>query len=265
VASDSGANIWASGAAYERYVGRWSRLVAREFVEWLAVPPRARWLDVGSGTGALAQEIVARASPVEVMGVDPSAAFVEHARNAVGLRFEVAAAEELPFDDASFDTVVSGLVLNFVADPDRAAREAARVSAGGGTVGAYVWDYAGEMQMIRLFWDTAAELDPAARELDEGRRFPICKEGPLADVLRGAELADIEVRAIDVPTYFRDFDDYWAPFLGGQGPAPAYAASLDDESLGELCERLRRRLPIESDGSIRLSARAWAVRGRMRS
>jgi SAM-dependent methyltransferase len=258
-------DTWASGAAYEPYVGRWSRLVARELLAWLAVPSGQRWLDVGCGTGALSQTILAHAAPREVVGVDASAAYVAYAREQVvdpRLRFDVGDARELPFAAGAFDAVASGLMLNFVPEPARAAAEMARVARGGATVAAYVWDYAGGMELMRHFWDAAVALDPAALELDEGRRFPLCHPDPLAALLRGAELTDVEVRPIDVPTVFRDFDDYWSPFLGGQAPAPGYATSLEERRRAALRERIRSALPFEPDGSIRLTARAWAVRGR---
>ena len=241
-------SVWPGGRAYEPYVGRWSRLVAREFLDWLALPPGRRWLDVGCGTGALSQIVLERAAPAEVAGVDPSEGYVGDA-------------QALPGPDASFDAVVSGLVLNFVPDPTRAAAEMRRVARPGGLVGAYVWDYAGEMQLMRRFWDAAGALEPAARERDEGRRFPVCRPGPLADLFRAARLRDVETRAVDVPTVFRDFDDYWSPFLGGQAPAPGYCMSLPDERRAALRERIRGALPIRGDGSIHLIARAWAVRG----
>jgi SAM-dependent methyltransferase len=257
-------DVWASGAAYEPYVGRWSRLVAREFLSWLAVPPGKRWLDVGCGTGALTGMIVAMASPAHVDAVDRSEGYVAYAQEQVPdprVRFHVADAQALPSDAAAYDAVVSGLVLNFVPDPAGAAAEMARVARPGATVAVYVWDYAEKMELMRYFWDAAVALDPGARELDEGRRFPLCRPEPLGALFRQAGLADVEVRAIDVPTVFRDFDDYWTPFLGGQAPAPSYAMSRDEAGRAALRERIRAALPVEADGSIRLVARAWAVRG----
>ncbi len=256
--------VWASGAAYEPYVGRWSRLVAKEFLGWLAVPPAKRWLDVGCGTGALTATIVAMASPSHIDAVDPSEGYVAYAREQVPdprVRFGVADARALPSEAASYDAVVSGLVLNFVPDPARAVAEMARVARAGAPVACYVWDYAGKMELMRHFWDAAAALDAAAHDLDEGRRFPICRPEPLAALFRDAELREVEVRAIDVPTMFRDFDDYWTPFLGGQAPAPGYAMALDESRRATLRERIRAELPTQPDGSIRLIARAWAVRG----
>ncbi|HEY2937613.1 MAG TPA: class I SAM-dependent methyltransferase [Gaiellaceae bacterium] len=255
--------VWERGDPYEAYVGRWSRLVARELLDWLAVPPGRDWLDVGSGTGALASTILAAAAPASVTGVDPAEGFVAHARSAVpDATFVVGDAQHLPFEDDSFDAVVSGLVLNFVADPALAVGEMRRVARPGAAVAAYVWDYAGRMELMRWFWDTAAELDPVARELDEGRRFRAFERPEnLERLFTDAGHEDVRSRAIDVPTVFRDFDDYWEPFLGGQGPAPAYAMSLDEKARGRLRELLRERLPAEDDGSISLVARAWAVRG----
>jgi SAM-dependent methyltransferase len=256
--------VWAVASSYEAYVGRWSRLVARELVAWLGVAGGAAWLDVGCGTGALSQTVLGAADPAEVVGLDPSARFVAHARERLAgprARFAVADARALPVTGARFDAVVSGLVLNFVPDPPTAVREMARVTRAGGRVAAYVWDYAGRMELMRRFWEAAAALDPAAAELDEGRRFPICRPEPLARLFQDAGLAEVEVRPIEVPTRFRDFDDYWAPFLGGQGPAPGYAMALDEPRRVALREELRARLPAAPDGSIPLVARAWAARG----
>ncbi len=258
------ADVWASGAAYEPYVGRWSRLVAREFLDWLRVPAGRRWLDVGCGTGALSQTILAVAEPEQVLGVDPSEGYLTYARGQVAdprASFEVGDARALRCEAAAFDAVVSGLVLNFVPAPDTAVAEMVRAARPGGTVAAYVWDYAGEMQLMRHFWDAAVALNPQALELDEGRRLPICKPDRLSALFRSAGLKDVEARAIDVPTDLRDFDDYWSPFLGGQAPAPGYAMSLGDERRVELRERIRAGLPCAADGSIHLIARAWAVRG----
>jgi SAM-dependent methyltransferase len=255
---------WAVGAAYEPYVGRWSRLVAREFLAWLAVAGGARWLDVGCGTGALTQTVLTAADPAVVLGIDPSPGYVAYARSGVAdrrARFAVADGRRLPVGDASVDAVVSGLVLNFVPDPGRAVREMARATRAGGLVAAYVWDYAGGMELIRCFWDAAAALDPSAVELDEGRRFGLCRPEPLAGVFQDAGLVEVRTRPIEVATRFRDFDDYWTPFLGGQGPAPGYATSLRAEQRGALREELRGRLPVAQDGGISLVARAWAVRG----
>jgi SAM-dependent methyltransferase len=261
-------DTWAVGDAYEPYVGRWSRLVAREFLTWLGAPGGAAWLDVGCGTGALSQTVLGMADPAAVVGVDPSPGFLATARARLAghpAHLVVGDARRLPLAGDRFDAVVSGLVLNFVPEPARALREMARVARPGGRVAAYVWDYADGMELIRRFWDAAAALDPAAAELDEGRRFQLCRPEPLAHLFQDAGLAGVEARPIDVPTRFRDFDDYWTPFLGGQGPAPGYAMALDEPRRARLREELRARLPVTADGSIPLVARAWAVGGRTRS
>jgi SAM-dependent methyltransferase len=255
---------WASGDAYEPYVGRWSRLVAREFLAWLKAQKNMRWLDVGCGTGALSQTILEEAAPSRIQGIDPSEDYVNYASRRITdsrARFDIGDARTLPYPTASFDIVVSGLALNFVPEPAVAMSEMARVTRAGGTVALYVWDYAGEMQLMRYFWDAAVILDPAAKELDEGRRFPICNRDRLLQLFHDAGLRQAEARAVDVPTAFHSFDDYWAPFLGGQGPAPSYAMSLSEDHRIELRELIRSRLPIKSDGGIDLIARAWAARG----
>ena len=244
-------DTWASGAAYEPYVGRWSRLVAHEFLAWLAIPPGARWLDIGCGTGVLSQTILDVASPREITGIDPSEGYITFARQQVPDRrvsFRLGGAQALPEASASYDAVVAGLALNFVPQPSRAVAEMQRVARVGGTVAAYVWD-------------AAVALDPAASTLDEGQRFPICQPEPLMQLFRAEGLREVAVRMIDIPTAFRDFEDYWSPFLGGQGPAAGYTMSLSEERRSVLRERIRATLPMAADGSIHLIARAWAARG----
>ena len=255
---------WAHGDKYENYMGRWSRHVAREFIQWLAVPAGGQWLDVGCGTGALSQTILQLAEPARIKGIDRSEGFVNFAREHVGddrVRFEVGDAEVLNDDSESFDAVVSGLVLNFIPHPEHALAEIKGVTRTGGVAAVYVWDYAEGMQFIRHFFDAAIALDSKAAEHDEGPRFPICHPDALRQLFESTGLRDVEVRPIEVPTVFRDFDDYWSPFLAGVGPAPAYAMSLSEEHRIALRERIRAGLPYNSDGSILLSARGWAARG----
>ncbi len=258
-------DAWGAGDLYEPYVGRWSRVVAREFLAWLQAPSSVDWLDVGCGTGALTETILQQSQPRSVKGIDPAAGFVEHARAHVTdprATFEVGDAQSLPVESARFGAAVSGLVLNFVPKASLAASEMMRAVRPGGVVAAYVWDYAGKMELMRYFWDEAIQLDPAAIAADEGRRFPLCKPEALVDLFTQAGLGEVETRPIDARTKFRDFDDYWTPFLGGQAPAPQYAMSLSEERREALRERIRGALPIARDGSIDLIARAWAVRGR---
>jgi SAM-dependent methyltransferase len=257
-------DIWTAGAAYEGYMGRWSRRVAVEFIGRLGVPDDRWWLDVGCGTGTLAATVAGQANPAGVVGVDPSEGFLAAARAQIqGHRsgFVRGDAQALPLRDGRFDAVVSGLALNFVPEPRRAAAEIARVSTAGGVAAAYVWDYRAGMAMLRYFWDAAAALDPAAAALEEGGRFALCQPEPLRELWRGAGFGEVDVEPIDVPTVFADFDDFWRPFLGGQGPAAGYAMSLPEQRRAALRDLLRSRLPTSADGSIPLTARAWAVRG----
>ena len=255
-------DVWARGDLYERYVGRWSRQVAPLFLSWLRVPAGRTWVDVGCGTGALCAAILDHCSPSSVIGIDPSDGFLKTARENLSHRAELhqGGATSIPLNDASADVVVSGLVLNFVPDQRAALAEMARVTGRNGTIGAYVWDYAGKMELMRYFWDAAVELDPNATALDEAIRSPVCRPEALKELFAGAGLNDVDVTAIDIPTPFASFQDYWQPFLGGQGPAPAYAMSLADDARARLRDRIRERIPVQADGSISLIARAWAIR-----
>lgn len=255
-------DTWDRGDPYEQYVGRWSRRVAPVFLSWLRIPAGRRWLDVGCGTGALCTAIVDHCSPSSVAGVEPSEGFLKTAKDNLAGRavLHQGSATAIPLDDAAVDVVVSGLVLNFVADQRAALAEMARVTGSGGTIGAYVWDYAGKMELMRFFWDAAVELNPDAAKVDEGIRFPLCRAEALVALFTSAALSGPEVMAIDVPTPFTSFEDYWQPFLGGQGPAPAYAMALDETTRARLRDRIRARIPVQADGTISLTARAWAVR-----
>jgi SAM-dependent methyltransferase len=199
---------------------------------------------------------------LSVAGVEPSEGFLNTAKAHLEGRavLHQGSATAIPLDDASVDVVVSGLVLNFVPDQHAAVAEMARVTSDGGVIGAYVWDYAGKMELMRFFWDVVVELDPDAAGMDEGVRFPLCRPAALVELFESTGLSGAEVTAIDIPTLFASFEDYWQPFLGGQGPAPAYALSLHEAARARLRDRIRERLPVQSDGSISLTARAWAVR-----
>ncbi|PNY80112.1 class I SAM-dependent methyltransferase [Deinococcus koreensis] len=255
---------WGASDANERYVGRWSRPVARRFLDWLALPDGGAWTDVGCGTGALSAGILTACTPSSVTGVDRSEGFIEAVRTQMTdprAHFVVSDATDLPLADASSDVAVSGLVLNFVPDHAAMLREMMRVTRPGGTVAAYVWDYAEGMEMMRVFWDAVARVNPNDGALDERDRFPICRPEALTDLWRQHHLKDVAVHAIDIPTVFRDFSDYWTPFLGRQGPAPAYLASLDDDTRERVRAEVQARLVPAADGTIALAARAWAVRG----
>lgn len=257
-------DIWDTGRAYERYVGRWSRRVARGFLEWLGAPVGLVWADVGCGTGALSNTILSLAQPDTVYAIDRSKAFLAGAHHTIAderMRCMQADATALPLASAACDVSVSGLVLNFVPDPGAMVREMVRVTRPQGTVAVYVWDYASGMQMLRHFWDAVIEVAPQDHGYDEGVRFPLCQPEPLTMLFRAAGLHALAVRAIEITTYFRNFEEYWEPFLGKQGPAPSYLATLDAERRERIRALLHARLVRTADGSITLPARAWAVQG----
>jgi SAM-dependent methyltransferase len=260
-------DAWQAGDSYEAYMGRWSRAVAPRFLDWLAPADGLDWLELGCGTGALSAAIMDRARPASLIAVDASEGFLATARNSVSDRratFRQGDAQDLDLPAASRDVVVSGLVLNFLPDRDRALAGMRRTARPGGTVAFYVWDYpGGGMQMMREFWTAAAALDPAAAALAEDRRFPFCTPDGLAELAARAGLTGIETTAIEVPTVFRDFDDYWRPFTLGAGPAPGYCTSLDPAARQRLRERLFDSLPRAGDGTIPLTARAWALKARV--
>lgn len=255
---------WAAGGTYEDFMGRWSRLLAPRFVSWLSVPPGARWLDVGCGTGALTDAICTEADPASVVGCDPSEPFIAYARRRQAsprASFVVAGVGHLPTCPGGYDCVASLFALNFFPEPEAALAEMRRITAENGLVSACVWDYAGRMEFLRCFWDAAAGIDSGAAELDEGRRFPICGPDALESLFREGGLADVVCDSIEIPTRFSTFADFWRPFLGGTGPAPSFVASLAPPQREALTERLERSLPRDPDGGISLVARAWAVRG----
>jgi SAM-dependent methyltransferase len=257
-------DVWSSGEHYDAYVGRWSRPVAAAFVGWLDRPPGARWLDVGCGTGALTEAVLSAAAPTDVVGVDPSPAFVASAAAAVPdprVRFEVGDARALPVEDGWFDVAASGLMLNFVAERTAVLAEMRRAVGHAGVVAAYVWDYPDGMQLMSAYWDAATDLGLADPTAHEAVRFGFCRPGSLRAMFAAAGLTGVDVTEIVVPTAFRDFDDFWSPFLGGTGAAPAHLAALPEDRQDELRDAVRERLPAADDGSIRLTARAWAVRG----
>ena len=258
--------MWADAEAYDAYIGRWSRVAARMFVEWLGVAPRSEWLDVGCGTGAVTQAILDGADPKRVLGADRSGAFVARAAATITdprAGFEHADAGRLPVREGAFDAVVSGLMLNAMSDQPATLAEFVRVARPGGIVATYLWDFDGEMQVLRYLWEAAKALDPRSDSAsDDDAAFAICKPDKLKSAFERAGLVDVEVRALDAPARFRDFDDYWTPLLSGHAPSQEHVAALDPESRARLRERLRSTLPFAQDGSISLIARAWAAKGR---
>ena len=251
---------WAAGTAYDAFMGRWSRPLAREFLAALSLPRHAHWLELGCGTGALTEAILETQEPAAVVACEPAAPLLDHARQRIVhplVAFRMAGAGELPRDEPLFDVAISSLVLNFVPDPRAAVKEMAALCRSGGHIAACVWDYAGEMEFLRLFWDAACGLDPSARVLDEGSRFPLCRQEALEALFQAAGLEEVSVGSVAIATVFESFEDYWLPLLGGTGPAPSYVASLTRARQADLADRLRTAMP--ADGALR--ARAWTVAG----
>jgi SAM-dependent methyltransferase len=256
---------WTSGAHYDRWMGRWSRLLAQEFLKWLDVPAGLRWIDVCCGSGMLTEAIVERKTPASIVGVDASAeqiGFAREHRAHPNIIFETADAMAVPFPDASFDVAVCGLGLNFIPSPGRALEEFCRVTRSGGSIAVYVWDYAHGARFLREFWDAAVAIDGEASTFDQARRFPMCTQAGLRSLFEEAKLEDLSLHALDVVTHFTSFDDYWEPFLTGQGSAPNYLATRDLQIQTAIRERLRAVLPTNAQGAIELPARAWAMRAR---
>ena len=256
--------MFSTAGAYERFMGRWSRHLAPLLVEFAGVRDGNAVLDIGSGTGALTAAVATIAPSSRIAGIDPSSTYVALAESQHGsslIHFEVGDARQLRFDTATFDRTLSLLALNFIPDVRKAVGEMTRVTRSQGTVAAAVWDYGEGMEMLRAFWQEAVALAPAAGARDE-RHMPLCRRGDLAALWREQGLLDVVEDGLTIETRFESFGDFWRPFLEGQGPAGAYAASLPADDREELQLRLRRRLlGADPDRAIVLHARAWAVRG----
>ncbi len=256
--------IFAESDAYERFMGRWSRRLAPLLVKFAAVDRAESVLEVGCGTGAVASALAENNGTLRITGLDRSSAFVRTARVRTSgdrVRFLVGDAQALPMSAAIFDATLSLLVVNFIPDPAKALQEMIRVTRPGGIVAAAVWDYGEGMEMLRVFWDEAVALDSTIARRDE-RNMPLCRQGELAALWRATGLQHVEEQPIAIELSFVSFDDYWLPFLGGQGPAGAYAASLSEAVRAALASRLRKRLLRErEDEPFTLQARAWAVKG----
>lgn len=256
---------WTSGADYELWMGRWSRLLADVFLNWLELPAGLRWIDICCGSGVLSEAISEKNQPSSIAGIDASAAqikFARERRSVANVIFDVGDAMALPFRDSMFNVAVCGLGLNFLPDPLRALREFQRVVESGGTIAIYVWDYEQGARFLRQFWDAAAEIDAEAVSFDQARRFPLCAELALRDLFKRAGLGEVSTHALEIVTRFSNFDDYWKPLLTGQGSAPTYLASRPQQMQAAIRQRLGATLPTGSDGAIELPARAWAVRGK---
>jgi len=252
------------GAAYDRFLGRWTRRLAEPFIDFAHLPTDGPVLEVGCGTASLAGKIARRATSRPVVGVDLSLPYLTLAqRNAPHAVYAASDAQKLAFQDRRFAAALAQLVLNFVPDPRAAVREMTRVTRPGGVVAASVWDFRGGLVYQRLFWDTAAGIDPAAGSARD-RLFatPLGTADGLAALWSNAGLSEISTGSLTIRMDYESFDDYWQPLLGGQGPVGTYAANLPDERRSLIREHVRLAyLAGGIDGPRSMTATAWAVRG----
>jgi SAM-dependent methyltransferase len=257
------ADRWTSGSHYDQWMGRWSRLLAHEFLQWLDLPAGLRWLDVCCGSGVITEAIVERNAPASVVGVDASPQQINFARQHrcnPSVTFQTGDAMSVPFPDATFEVVVCGLGLNYVPNPVQALKEFRRAGTPGGTIAVYLWDYAHGARFLREFWDAAIAVDHDAAGFDQARRFPMCTPEGLQFLFEQAGLKHASFHALEIVTHFTSFEDYWAPLLTGQGSAPNYLATRDKKIQTAIRERLRAAIPADSHRAIDLPARAWAIR-----
>jgi ubiquinone/menaquinone biosynthesis C-methylase UbiE len=257
---------YSNPAAYERLMGRWSARLAPLFAQFVGVREGQRVLDVGCGTGSLSRTLLAASRAIGVVGVDPAADYVEFARQRAAncyATFLVAAAESLPFPDGSFDAAMALLVLQEFDDPNRAVREMARTTRGGGTVAGCLWDFQEGMPMFSLFWQAAEAVAPAAvarRRAEHTPNRPSLQA--LAELWRSVGLAEVRTAGLELSQEFSSFDDFWLPFLTEATPTSEFAIAVNRETGGELANALRRLMPrARPDGSFALPARALAVVG----
>ena len=244
--------------SYDRFMGRYSVLLAPQLTALGDVDDGRRVLDVGCGPGALTTELVRLVGAEHVTAVDPSEPFVAAARERhPGVTVERAGAEQLPFPDDSFDVALAQLVVHFMTDPVAGLREMARVTRADGVVAACVWDHAGGTGPLSGFWAAARELEP---DVYDESGLPGARAGHLAELFEAAGLRHVAETALEVAIEHPSFEDWWEPFTLGVGPAGAFVAGLDPERQAELRERCRARLP---EPPFVLTARAWAARGRV--
>jgi SAM-dependent methyltransferase len=251
------------GAAYERAMGRWSRAVAPAFLDWVAPPSGARWLEVGCGTGVFTELVVETCAPATVCAVDPSRAQIDHALcQPVARRvdFQVGDAQALPFADGTFDVVAAALVINFIPDRPRALGEMRRVARSGGIVAGYVWDFAAERSPsgpLRLgMRQFGAEVPDLPGTSDSSL-------SALGLLFRAAGFESIATRSIEVTQLYPSFDDFWQAQTPGYYPTTRIIASMTTGERARLRETVRSRLSVRADGGIEYSARAHAIQARV--
>ena len=258
-------NNWSSKLLYDNFMGKWSRLIAQKFLLWLRETNNVNtksWLDVGCGTGALTYEIANNFSPSHILGLDPSPEYLPNNTMQDIIEFMVGNSSQIPVNGEIYDYVVSGLALNFMDDKAASIGEMKRVLKHTGCLALYVWDYSGQMEFLRIFWDAAGEIKPEAKKLDEGVQFPVCKKPALIKLFTESQLKEIKLTELIIDTKFKDIEDYWKPFLGGQGPAGSFLISLNESDRKLIKYKIMKHLGISKDEPINLKARAYAIQGK---
>jgi SAM-dependent methyltransferase len=253
-------NLFADGKAYERLMGRWSKLAGEKFLDWLDAPKNLKWLDVGCGNGAFTEVLIARCSPAAVIGVDPSEGQLAYARGRPGTtraEFRVADAQALPFADNSFDAATMALVIVFIPDPVKAARELVRVVRPGGVVATYMWEFPDGFPLAPL----AATMKDLGLTPPERPNVQASGRDAMRAIWKEGGLTAIETEVIRIRVSFSSFDDFWDSTTVPVGPSGKALSELSPSSREQLKTRLRERLPIAADGSIAYEAFANAVKG----
>jgi SAM-dependent methyltransferase len=261
--SPKGRESWNDSNAYDLYVGRWSRLIAEDFLHWLQPPPNVSWLEVGCGTGSLTTEILDRTSPSRVLAIDKSDAYLTKARTQIAsplVSFFKTDLSDLHVG-AEFDYITSGLVLNFLPDVEEKLECMIQYLRTGGSISAFVWDYAGHYQPMRIFWDAAKTLYREAAKFDAGIKYPLCTEGSLKALFEAVDLSNIRFRKIERIATFRDFDDYWLPIASAQGSVSEFLGTLSEDKKNDLKTSVKSKLPMALNGEIKLILSALAIEG----
>jgi ubiquinone/menaquinone biosynthesis C-methylase UbiE len=264
MSATSAAQTFLHGAdVYDQHIGRYGSELAVELIKFADVRSGQQVLDVGCGPGALTRQLVPLLGADHVAAIDPSPPFVEACQDRLpGVRVQVAAAEALPFDDGVFDATLAQLVVNFMTDAVSGLREMCRVTRSGGIVAAAVWDYAGQMTLLRHFWDAVIALDPTAAELDEGRSMRYSTPEELQALWTAAGLEQIKITGVVVTAGYEGFEDLWEPLESGVAPSGAYVASLSPDRRASLKAEFQQRLGAGTR-PFRLGARAWLAAGRV--
>ena len=254
---------WDSAAAYDRFMGRWSRQLAPQFLNWLNIPAGRDWIEIGCGTGALTSAICERTDPRSVVALDTASEFVEYCTKQLSyetLSVMQGTVDSLPSRPDGYGAVVSSLVLNFLPDTIGSLRKMKSVCSPDGFVAACVWDYSKGMEFLRFFWDAALAVDPASAIFDEGTRFPLCRPDALRSAFHQAALHNIEIASVAIPTMFQSFEDYWSSLCEGTGPAPSYVATLSTAKREALASSLKALTSPNGGGPVTLQASAWAIK-----